>query len=115
MSPSGMLGCERAPHSSSILKNESPARTVRPVVLGTSCSKDPESTSVTTSHLVGWAGSTRSGVRSQSCDDVVGGRLHFMLPLRSITKSAVTFFRPQPLLPPPEVPLSTAIEIPPLP
>ena len=49
----GMLGCERTPQTSSTLKNESPARTVSPGVVGISCSKDFESIPVTISHLLG--------------------------------------------------------------
>src|SRR5690242_19398371 len=39
------------------------------------------------SHLLGRDESTRSGLASQSLELVMGGRLQFMLPLRSITKS----------------------------
>src|ERR1044071_4766013 len=56
------------------------------LAVGGSAAKADFKASRMISHLLGFVMSARSGFISQSAELVVGGRLQFMLPLRSITK-----------------------------
>src|SRR5215471_20499456 len=82
--PSGTLGTEVMPQTSSLLKKESPADVPCTPVSSSNAFERPP---VMTDHLVGWLGSTATGFCSQLAESVVGGRLQFMLPLRSTKKS----------------------------
>src|SRR5262245_13379964 len=78
----GTLGIGHTPQESSTLKNVIPT-----LALGGSAANALLSAPVMTLHFVGWVGSFATGVASHSCDVCSGGRLQFMLPLRSTMKS----------------------------
>src|SRR5262249_42066650 len=80
----GTFGVDCTPHVSSLLKNVSPAEAP---VTWPSSSNAVESPSVITDHFVGALESTATGIFSQAAESVVGGRLQFMLPLRSMRNS----------------------------
>src|SRR6516162_9457524 len=84
-------GVDAAPQAPSMLKNEIPARMRTPPSSIASFAIDDASVREITSHLLGCEASTFAGgdIISQSVEDVAGGRLQFMLPLRSTTKRMV--------------------------
>src|SRR5262249_26838469 len=75
----GRAGVDVAPQMSSLLKNAIPA-----LVLGGKAVMASFSACLITSHLDGFAGSILTGFISQAWEVVMGGRLQFMLPLRSM-------------------------------
>src|SRR5260221_1138290 len=81
---SGTLGVEVTPHTSSLLKKVRPADVPETRVSSSNAFARPPPI---TDHFVGWLGSAAIGLRSQLAESVIGGRLQFMLPLRSTKNS----------------------------